>query len=87
MAAAVTQFIDRWSKSAAAERANYQLFLSELRNILGVARPQPQQGDDAKNHYVFERTVTFPEGRTERIKEAFAALGQARKVGERYAAR
>ena len=28
--------IDRWKNSGAAERANYQLFLSELCNVLGV---------------------------------------------------
>jgi hypothetical protein len=31
-------FIARWQKSGAAERANYQLFLSELCDLLGVPR-------------------------------------------------
>ena len=33
-------FIDRWKNSGAAERANYQLFLSELCDVLGVPRPE-----------------------------------------------
>lgn len=46
---AVQPFIDRWSKSAGAERANYQLFLAELCDVLGVARPEPTGDDDAHN--------------------------------------
>lgn len=59
-------FIARWSSSGAAERANYQLFLSELCDLLGVARPDPTKPDDADNAYVFERSVTFhhPDGST-----------------------
>ncbi len=55
-------FLDRWSRSGAAERANYQLFLSELCDVLGVPRPNPTQPDDAENDYVFERSVTFQNG-------------------------
>lgn len=55
-------FIARWKESAAAERANYQLFLSELCDVLEVERPQPAQADDAQNAYVFERAVTFDNG-------------------------
>jgi hypothetical protein len=59
-------FIDRWKNSGAAERANYQLFLSELCDVLGVPRPDPTTPDDAENAYVFERSVTFhyPDGST-----------------------
>jgi SAM-dependent methyltransferase len=59
-------FIARWQNSGAAERANYQLFLSELCDLLGVARPDPTKPDDADNAYVFERSVTFhhPDGST-----------------------
>lgn len=39
-------FISRWSRSGAAERANYQLFLSELCDILHVERPDPSVPDD-----------------------------------------
>jgi hypothetical protein len=52
-------FIERWKNSGAAERANYQLFLSELCDVLGVPRPDPTKPDDAENAYVFERSVTF----------------------------
>jgi hypothetical protein len=52
-------FIERWQNSAAAERANYVLFLSELCDYLEVPRPNPAVADDALNHYVFERPVTF----------------------------
>jgi hypothetical protein len=55
-------FITRWQKSGAAERANYQLFLSELCDLLGVPRPDPTTPDDAANAYVFERAVTFHHG-------------------------
>jgi len=57
-------FIQRWQSSGAAERANYQLFLSELCDVLGVARPEPTRPDDEENAYVFERAVTFqnPDG-------------------------
>ena len=59
-------FIQRWQSSGAAERANYQLFLSELCDLLGVARPDPSKSDDEENAYVFERSVTFhhPDGST-----------------------
>ncbi len=52
-------FIDRWHNSAAAERANYALFLSELCDYLEVPRPKPAVADAAQNHYVFEYPVTF----------------------------
>src|SRR5271157_4642110 len=52
-------FIERWQNSGAAERANYQLFLSELCDYLGVSRPNPAVGDVRLDEYVFERPVTF----------------------------
>ena len=52
------EFIERWANSAANERANYQLFLSELCDLLEVPRPDPSVADDALNAYVFERKVT-----------------------------
>jgi hypothetical protein len=55
----VHPFIQRWQTSAAAERANYQLFLSELCDYLDVPRPDPAVSDDGENRYVFERPVTF----------------------------
>jgi hypothetical protein len=52
-------FILRWETSAAAERANYQLFLSELCDFLELPRPFPTVADDERNTYVFERSVQF----------------------------
>lgn len=62
----VESFIQRWQESGAAERANYQLFLSELCDLLGVVRPDPSKPEDEENAYVFERSVTFhhPDGST-----------------------
>jgi hypothetical protein len=62
----VPPFIQRWQNSAAAERANYQLFLSELCDYLEVPRPDPAVGDTRHDDYVFERPVTFrhPNGLT-----------------------
>lgn len=59
---AIDAFVRRWEGSAAAERANYQLFLAELCDLLGVPRPNPAGPDDARNDYVFERAVTFRHG-------------------------
>ena len=60
------RFIERWSRSAAAERANYQIFLAELCDLLEVERPRPATGDDDRDLYVFERAVKFqnPDGTT-----------------------
>lgn len=52
------QFLSRWQKAAASERANYQLFLSELCDILGVPRPDPATGKAEADRYVFEKPVT-----------------------------
>jgi hypothetical protein len=48
-AAALEAFIGRWATSAGAERANYQLFLAELCDVLGVPRPDPSVADEAVN--------------------------------------
>jgi hypothetical protein len=42
----------RWATAAAAERANYQLYLTELADALGVERPRPAGGG-----YCFEHPV------------------------------
>jgi hypothetical protein len=59
-------FIERWQRSAASERANYQLFLIELCDVLGLERPRPATGDPEQDEYVFERPVQFrnPDGTT-----------------------
>lgn len=57
-------FIARWQPSGGAERANYQMFLTELAGILGVPLPDPAQETNRHNDYVFERSVAFkhPDG-------------------------
>ncbi len=60
-AATIEFFIQRWKKSGAAERANYQLFLSELCVLLETPQPDPTQSEDTENAYVFERNVHFQE--------------------------
>ena len=54
----VEAFLARWSASGGNERANYQLFLAELCDLLGVPRPDPARPENAANAYVFERSVT-----------------------------
>lgn len=60
--AEVTEFIARWQASGASERANYQLFLTELCAVLGVPGPDPATPNDHENAYVFERHVDFHNG-------------------------
>lgn len=55
-------FLRRWEASGASERANYQLFLSELCDVLDVPRPDPARPEEAANAYVFEKPVTFSHG-------------------------
>ena len=55
--AAISAFIERWKRSAGAERANHHSFIIELATILEVSPPQPTiRGAD--NAYVFEKHVT-----------------------------
>jgi hypothetical protein len=56
----IDAFIKRWELTGAAERANYQIFLSELCVELEVEPPHPTLPDDALNAYVFEKSVRFP---------------------------
>ncbi|MDB5035452.1 MAG: methyltransferase [Chlorobi bacterium] len=57
----IDDFIARWKGSSASERSNYALFLSELCDQLGVARPDPASGIPARDAYVIDRTITFTE--------------------------
>ena len=52
-------FVTRWNGTGVAERANYQLFLSELCDLLGLRRPDPATGGGGE--YRFERSVTHRE--------------------------
>lgn len=54
----VDAFISRWSgREGGRERSNYALFLSELCDVIGVARPEPAEASNDSNDYVFERRV------------------------------
>jgi hypothetical protein len=52
------EFITRWANSAASERANYQLFVTDLCALLEVPAPNPSSALNTENTYVFERSVT-----------------------------
>lgn len=58
----INDFITRWSASGGSERANYQLFLAELADLLNVPRPDPAGDDNRDNAYVFERSIRFTDG-------------------------
>ena len=57
----VDEFIGKWSKSGGNERANTQLFITDLCDLLELPRPDPTQTNVALNDYVFERHVTKTE--------------------------
>lgn len=68
-------FILRWTgREGGAERANYQGFLYELCDLIGVPRPEVSGADAARNSYAFERAV--------RPRES--AFGQAPKRIDLY---
>ncbi|QQZ28072.1 class I SAM-dependent DNA methyltransferase [Thiothrix subterranea] len=50
-------FIQRWQGKDGSEKANLQLFLGELCELLGVEKPQPAHADNKLNAYVFERRI------------------------------
>jgi len=59
----IENFIARWTANEGGqERANYALFLSELADVIGVARPEPAAATSEQNDYVFERAVKEPNG-------------------------
>ncbi len=55
MAITFTVLIEKWSASAAAERANKDAFLIDVCDALGVPRPNPSTGDPDQDTYAFER--------------------------------
>ncbi len=59
---ATTAFITRWQAASGSERANYQLFVTELCDLLGAPKPDPARDDTRDNAYVFERRVQFAHG-------------------------
>lgn len=85
-------FIARWEASSGAERANFQMFLHELCDVLGTDRPDPASDRSANNDYTFERSVQFKEpdgskstGRIDLYKKGCFVLEakQSRQVGRR----
>jgi hypothetical protein len=56
------EFEARWRPAGGAERANYGLFLTDLCDLLGVARPDVTTDNPAQDAYVFERAVVFDDG-------------------------
>ncbi|QEG35239.1 type IIL restriction-modification enzyme MmeI [Bythopirellula goksoeyrii] len=59
---AITNFIDRWKPSGGAERANNQLLLAELCDVLEAPHPDPTVEVESDNRYVFEKNVIFDNG-------------------------
>ena len=57
----VEKLIAKWERSGGAENANAQHFIIDLCDVLGVDRPAPSEENDARNTYVFERTVQHVE--------------------------
>ncbi|MEN9470135.1 MAG: hypothetical protein RL630_1868 [Verrucomicrobiota bacterium] len=89
----IESFISRWAHSGAAERANYQMFLSELCDLLEVPRPDPTSPDPEKNLFVFDRAITrmAPDGTSvtnyiDCYKAAHFVLETKQGVGEADAA-
>jgi hypothetical protein len=54
---ALGAFIARWERAGGTERANYQLFLTELFTLPALPLPDPAREDNQDNAYVFERRV------------------------------
>ncbi len=58
----IDTFLTRWRNAGGSERANYQLFIADLCELLEVDKPQPANEDTRDNPYVFERRVVFHHG-------------------------
>lgn len=58
----IDNFLARWRNAGGSERANYQLFITDLCALLEVDKPQPANEDTRDNAYVFERRVIFHHG-------------------------
>lgn len=73
----VNSFIARWANASASERANSQLFLAELCDVLGVERPDPRLDSGYSfEHVVVERHVdgTTSQGRIDLYKRGCFVL-------------
>ncbi|MEA3643956.1 MAG: hypothetical protein VBE63_29135, partial [Lamprobacter sp.] len=65
LGADIDAFITRWGggndstiSRGGNERANLQLFLTELCTLLDLPQPEPASANNSQNAYVFERAVT-----------------------------
>ena len=56
------QFITRWQNADGSERANYQIFIADLCELLELPKPDPARDDTRDNAYVFERRITLRPG-------------------------
>ncbi|HRZ23254.1 MAG TPA: class I SAM-dependent DNA methyltransferase, partial [Candidatus Contendobacter sp.] len=59
---ALDAFLTRWRDAAGSERANYQLFVGALCDVLDLPVPEPATGQPELDGYVFERRVLFRHG-------------------------
>jgi hypothetical protein len=60
MGQSLDAFIAKWAAAGPSERANKDLFLSELCGILDVPSPNPSANDPELDTYVFEREAKLP---------------------------
>ncbi|GGK48462.1 type IIL restriction-modification enzyme MmeI [Salinarimonas ramus] len=56
----IERFIAAAGRADGSERANYQLFVRDLCELIGVPPPTYSSAETALNDYVFERRVDFP---------------------------
>jgi hypothetical protein len=63
-----SEFLEKWSDSAAAERSNAQSFVIDLCAVVNVDPPHAATSDADRDSYVFEKPVTVPhDGRQQSI--------------------
>jgi hypothetical protein len=48
----LSDFIARWTNAGGSERANYQLFLTELCALLGLPQPEPAGENHERNAFM-----------------------------------
>jgi hypothetical protein len=55
----IRAFIDYWAQSGGSERANYQLFLTQLAALIDAPPVESAKPSESANNYVFEKAVRF----------------------------
>jgi hypothetical protein len=73
----IPRFIARWQAPGAAERANYQLFLSELCDVLDAPRPDPTTPDELAQQAAAVRAALAELGRPATAEEVAGAFDAA----------